>query len=151
MTARKTPPSKADPPAADSAGITEAATQAGDVHWKRPGAGSVAACSGRETRATLTTDRLLVSCGRCRGSRAWIRSADPEPDPPQADSGGITPGADARHGTAVMLRLATLAPHPCNPRGADLGDLAELQASIAEVGVLQPAVVVTVAAHLAAG
>src|SRR5882724_8926629 len=71
-------------------------------------------------------------------------------DPPAADSTGIT-HPDARHGTALVLRLGQLAPHPANPRGEDLGDLGELQASVAEIGTLEPLVVVTVAAHLAGG
>jgi ParB-like nuclease domain len=77
-------------------------------------------------------------------------AAGSEPAPAAADSTGTTPGDGARHRTAAVLRLTGLAPHPANPR-EDLGDLTELQAPIAEVGVLQPAVVVTVAAHLAAG
>jgi hypothetical protein len=48
-----------------------------------------------------------------------------------------------------MLRPATLARHPASPREGP-GDLTERHASIAEAGVLQPAVVVTAAAHLAA-
>jgi ParB family chromosome partitioning protein len=58
----------------------------------------------------------------------------------------------AKEGLAAeMLPLATLAPHPANPRGDDLGDLTTLAASIGEVGLLEPVVAVTVAAHLAGG
>ena len=134
----------------DSGGITETATPPAGVHWKRPGEDSVAACSGRETRAPLTADRLLVTCGRCRGTRAWIRSADPRPDPPEANPAESARGADVRPGAAPVLKLAGLAPHPANPRD-DLGDLTELQASIAEIGLLEPLVVVTAAAHAAGG
>jgi ParB/RepB/Spo0J family partition protein len=62
------------------------------------------------------------------------------------DSAGIT-GGDLE---AVLLPAAALAPHPANPR-EDLGDLTELQASIAELGLLEPLVVVTTAAHQAGG
>jgi ParB/RepB/Spo0J family partition protein len=66
-----------------------------------------------------------------------------QPDPPPAaadDSAGITPGT---------LPLAELAPHPRNPR-QDLGDLADLTASIAAQGVFEPLVVLTAAAFVAA-
>src|SRR5580693_4090835 len=86
---------------ADSGGITAAAARAGDVHWERPGGDSVAACSGRETRAPLTTDRLQVTCGRCRGTRAWIRSAGSEPEPEGTGTAGVTPPA----GPAVPVDL----------------------------------------------
>jgi ParB/RepB/Spo0J family partition protein len=66
-----------------------------------------------------------------------------------ADSGGII--SESAHGAAAVLKLAALAGHPANPRGEDLGDLGELQASVAEIGVLEPLVVATVAAHLAGG
>lgn len=62
------------------------------------------------------------------------------------DSAGIT--GDGM--VAADLPLAVLAPHPANPR-EDLGDLAELEASIRELGVLEPLVVATVAAHRAGG
>jgi ParB/RepB/Spo0J family partition protein len=68
---------------------------------------------------------------------------------PAADSAGITSSAD-RYATAPVLQLARLAPHPANPR-EDLGDLTELQASVAEIGILEPLVVASVAAHLAGG
>jgi ParB family chromosome partitioning protein len=141
MTARKPAPAQAADPETDSGGITQG-SQAGDVHWERPGAESVAACSGRETHAPLTTDRQLVTCDRCRKTRAWIRSAGSESESRGTDSaeGGGYAGA--------MLPLAEVAPHPANPRGAELGDLAELTASVAEVGILQPLVVASVAAHL---
>jgi ParB/RepB/Spo0J family partition protein len=64
---------------------------------------------------------------------------------PSGDSGGITGGM-----TAVELPPRQLAAHPANPR-EDLGDLAELEASIRELGVLEPLVVVTAAAHQAGG
>jgi ParB/RepB/Spo0J family partition protein len=73
----------------------------------------------------------------------------PDPVAPAGDSAGIT-SADSRYGATPQLRLDQLAPHPANPR-TDLGDLGDLQASIAEVGVLEPLVVATVAAHLAGG
>lgn len=50
----------------------------------------------------------------------------------------------------LELPAATLAPHPANPR-EDLGDLAALEASIRELGVLEPLVVATAAAHTAGG
>lgn len=68
------------------------------------------------------------------------------PDRPAGDSTGITAGM-----AAADIPLAALSPHPENPRGEDLGDLAELEASIREIGVLEPLVVVTIAAHLAGG
>jgi antitoxin (DNA-binding transcriptional repressor) of toxin-antitoxin stability system len=71
--------------------------------------------------------------------------------PPQdAVSAGDSAGITVPAVTAADLPVAALAPHPANPRG-DLGDLAELQASIAQIGVLEPLVVVTAAAHLAGG
>jgi ParB/RepB/Spo0J family partition protein len=115
-----------------------AAAAAGDTHWQRPGSEGVAACTGREGRAPLTADREQVTCARCKGTRAWIRPADQA----AADSGGITFPAE--------LPLTALAPHPANPRD-DLGDLAELAASIAQIGVLEPLVVATAAAHGAGG
>ena len=67
-------------------------------------------------------------------------------DTAAADSAGI-----ARPGlAAVELPIEAIAPHPANPRD-DLGDLDELAASIREIGLLEPLVVVTVAAHLAGG
>jgi ParB family chromosome partitioning protein len=65
---------------------------------------------------------------------------------PAADAGGIGPGPMI----AAEVELTRMAPHPANPR-TTLGDLTELQASIAQVGILEPLVVVTVAAHTAAG
>jgi ParB/RepB/Spo0J family partition protein len=66
--------------------------------------------------------------------------------PAVSDSAGITGTALA----AIELPAAALAPHPANPR-EELGDLDELAASISEIGVLEPLVVATVAAHLAGG
>ncbi|HMH91889.1 MAG TPA: ParB N-terminal domain-containing protein [Streptosporangiaceae bacterium] len=63
------------------------------------------------------------------------------------DSAGIT----GEGMTAADIPLAALAPHPGNPRGEDLGDLGELEASVREIGVLEPLVVVTAAAHQAGG
>jgi ParB/RepB/Spo0J family partition protein len=50
----------------------------------------------------------------------------------------------------LTLPMAQVAPHPLNPRGQDLGDLAELAASIAADGLFEPLVTITVAAYLAA-
>jgi ParB/RepB/Spo0J family partition protein len=62
------------------------------------------------------------------------------------DSGGITSGGLV----AIELAPGLVAPHPANPR-EDLGDLTELEASVRELGVLEPLVVATVAAHRAGG
>jgi hypothetical protein len=48
-----------------------------------------------------------------------------------------------------VVPLADLVPHPDNPRGADVGDVAELAASIREHGVLEPLVVTSAAAAAA--
>jgi hypothetical protein len=77
-----------------------------------------------------------------RPRRGTPRRRTPRPRPAACSS--------PRRGTVVVLQLAELAPHPANPR-EDLGDLDELQASMGEVGVLQPAAAVAVTAHLAAG
>lgn len=50
----------------------------------------------------------------------------------------------------VEILIADLAPHPANPR-EDLGDLTDLTASIKEIGLLEPVVVATAAAHRAGG
>lgn len=60
------------------------------------------------------------------------------------DSAGITVPS------SIALPPVALAPHPANPR-EDLGDLTELVASLAELGILQPLVVATATAHLAGG
>jgi len=70
-------------------------------------------------------------------------------DPADAQLGGPA-GADSGGITAAVVPLAGLVPHPDNPRGADVGDVAELAASIREHGVLEPLVVVTAAAVAAA-
>lgn len=57
--------------------------------------------------------------------------------------------AAAVTGAPAVLQLAGLAPHPRNPR-TDLGDLAEITASIAANGVFEPLVVLTRAAYEAA-
>jgi ParB family chromosome partitioning protein len=49
----------------------------------------------------------------------------------------------------ISVPLAQLAPHPENPR-RDVGDVSELAASIAELGVLEPLIVLTAAAYVAA-
>ncbi|WP_157254808.1 ParB/RepB/Spo0J family partition protein [Nonomuraea typhae] len=69
--------------------------------------------------------------------------------PTAATDGEDQPPPAAAMMIAAELTLADLAPHPANPR-TGLGNLEELQASIGEVGVLEPLVVVTAAAHAAA-
>ena len=69
-----------------------------------------------------------------------------------ADAGS---GAEAHRpadsaGISTVVPLAALAAHPENPR-TDLGDLAELAASIAAQGLFEPLVVVTAAAYAREG
>lgn len=45
------------------------------------------------------------------------------------------------HGLLTRLPVASLAPHPDNPRGAHLGDLGELVRSVKAQGVLEPLIV----------
>jgi ParB/RepB/Spo0J family partition protein len=75
--------------------------------------------------------------------------ADATPPPSSLATDALVTGPGGSM-VALQVKLSALAPHPANPR-TELGDLTELQASIAQVGVLEPLVVVTVAAHVAAG
>lgn len=60
--------------------------------------------------------------------------------PAENDSDGIT----------RMIALTELTSHPENPRGADVGDVTELASSIGSHGVLEPLVVVSIEAFIAA-
>lgn len=59
-------------------------------------------------------------------------------DPPGAVDDGDGEGV---HGLLTRLPVASLAPHPDNPRGAHLGDLGELVRSVKAQGVLEPLIV----------
>jgi hypothetical protein len=63
-----------EPGPADIAGTArELLTWTGrTVHWQAPGrTPNTAICHGRVTRAMVTSQRDLVTCGTCTQSRAW--------------------------------------------------------------------------------